>query len=79
MTHRTVFRATSLRIIYTRLKGEPSSAWVDGQPEGIEIDRIITDHGDEIGSVLSDLEVRLLRETVLAELQAEWKIEEKSL
>jgi hypothetical protein len=79
MTHRTVYRATSLRIEYTRLKGEPSSAWVDGQPEGIEIDRIITDHGDDIGSMLSALELSLLHDHVLAELQAEWKIEEKSL
>jgi hypothetical protein len=50
MTHRTVYRATSLRIEYTRLKGEPRSAWVDGQPEGIEIDRIITATGTISGA-----------------------------
>jgi hypothetical protein len=79
MTHRTVYREVPLRVVYEILKGEPSTDWVHGVPQDIEIDRIITDHGDEIGSMLVTDDLDMIHAHVLAELMAEWKIEEKSL
>jgi hypothetical protein len=79
MTHRTVYGITPLKVEYERLPGEAATSTSPEVPQDIELGLVFSEHNDSVGALLSTWAFKDLHAHVLAELQAEWKIEEKSL